>query len=456
MKRRYLDYLREWKFRSNRKPLILRGARQVGKTHLVRSFSESDFDNIIEINFDESPEKSELFQSSDMGKILEYIALDSDSPLIPGKTLLFLDEIQCVPEIIAKLRYFYEKCRSLHIIAAGSLLDFVLEDHTFSMPVGRVEYMFIGPMDFCEFLEAHSQVALLDFIRAWNVEEQVPLSIHKKLLDYQRIYVAIGGMPAAVREHINNDSFIQCEQEQAAIIQAYQDDFSKYQKRVHSARLKTVLEKLPHLVGNKLKYVDISRDERAKDLAESIRMLQMARVIYCIHHSSGNALPLRYEKKEKDFKPLFLDSGLMMRSLNMKLTDLLDQKLLLANHGALAEQFIGQQLLYKEIGYQEPELYYWNREQRGAVAEVDYLLQVGVSIVPIEVKAGTTGSLKSLHVFAQEKNSPLAVRFNIDQPTIHEVESNVIKGKHHRYKLLSLPLYMVSETARLCRSILGE
>lgn len=454
MKRKYLKFLTTWKDRSNRKPLILRGARQVGKTHLIRRFAKRHFQHFIEINFDETPGKSDLFKSSDLNKVVEFISLDTDTPVIPGKTLLFLDEIQRTPELLAKLRYFYEKLDTLHVIAAGSLLNFILEDHTFSMPVGRVEYLFIGPMDFYEFLEGCNQNRLVSFLKNWSPKEPIPQSIHEKFLEFQRLYMAVGGMPAAVREYIQNNSFGQVELEQSSIIQTYQDDFSKYRKKIHAGRLKMTLSKIPHLVGKKLKYVDISREERAKDMADTIRMLHMAGVIYLVHHSSGNALPIRFEKKEKVFKPLFLDTGLMMRSLNMKITSLLDEKSILANHGAIAEQFIGQQLLYRETGCQEPELFYWNREKKGAAAEVDYLFQIDSDIVPVEVKAGTTGSLKSLHVFAHLKKSVAALRFNLDYPSIHKIEAKVMKKDSHLFKLISLPLYMVLEAKRVYRGIM--
>jgi len=199
--------------------------------------------------------------------------------------------------------------------------------------------------------------------------------------------MAVGGMPSAVREYVKSNSFLQVEMEQSSIIQTGRDDFSKYGKKINAALLRTTLEKLPQLVGKKVKYVDISRNERAATIADSISMLQKARLICCIHHSAGNNLPLSAEKKEKDFKPLFL------------------------------------------------------------------LFQIGSMIVPVEVKAGVTGSMKSLHLFAQEKGSPLALRFNLDLPSFHSVEAKAMQDQPHSFNLLSLPLYMVSETERLCRSL---
>lgn len=438
-----------WKSRSNRKPLVMRGARQVGKSHLVQDFGQSYFENFIEINFDEAPEKSELFSSSDLERVLELISIDADQPIVAGKTLIFLDEIQRVPEVFAKLRYFYEKVPELHVIAAGSLLDFVLNDHSFSMPVGRIEYMFMGPMDFGEFMLAHGQERLLEFIRGFEINEIIPDSIHQKLLEWMRKYMALGGMPAAVREMALHQSALQAEQELTSIIQTYRDDFSKYKKRVPVQRLQMTLEKIPHLIGSKLKYVDISREERAKDLADTIHMLKMARLIHPIHHSSGNHLPLQMERKDKDFKPLFLDIGLVLRSLKMKMTHLLGDDMILANRGALAEQFVGQEWLSHQSNSEDGELFYWNRENRGSSAELDYLFEINGQIIPVEVKAGTTGSLKSLQIFATEKKSELALRFNLDRPSVCKVVNQTALKSKHEFRLLSLPLYMVSEASRL-------
>ncbi|MBF0198771.1 MAG: ATP-binding protein, partial [Planctomycetes bacterium] len=443
----------DWKNRTNRKPLVMRGARQVGKSHLVTDFGQRYFNNTIELNFDESPEKADLFQSSSLERVFELISIDAEQPKKKKKTLLFLDEIQRAPEVFAKLRYFYEKAPALHVIAAGSLLDFVLEEHSFSMPVGRIEYLFMGPMDFGEFMVAHGQDALLEYIRVYDVMENIPKSIHIKLLEWFRRYMAIGGMPAAVREVAENDSPLQAEQELTSIIQTYRDDFSKYKKRVSIQRLQMTMEKVPHLIGAKLKYVDICREERAKDLADTIRMLKMARVIHCAYHSSGNHLPLQAERKDNDYKPLFLDIGLVLRSLKMKMSNLLGEQMILANRGALAEQVVGQEWVSRHTSFEDPELFYWNREKKGSAAELDYLFEIEGQIIPVEVKAGTTGSLKSLQVFAAEKKSKVALRFNLDSPSVCKAKSHAITNSEHEFTLLSLPLYMVSEAPRLIKGL---
>jgi len=453
MKRHLYSYLLSWKTRSNRKPLIVRGARQVGKTYLIREFGKNTYDHFIEINFDETPKKADIFNLNDIDQILQYLAMDSGVTIVSGKTLIFLDEIQRVPWLFAKLRYFYEKRPDIHIIAAGSLLDFVLAEHEFSMPVGRVEYLFMGPMDFTEFLESIGEQAVRAFIQSWRPSVPIPLSVHEKLVELTRLYTAVGGMPAAVYQYSQSHTLQQVEMEQSSIVQTCRDDFSKYGKKIDAGLLRLTLEKIPQLIGNKLKYVEISRDKRASEVSASIKMLQMARLIYCVHHSAGNAPPLTAQKKEKDFKPLFLDVGLMMNSLNINITSLLQEGLITSNNGAVAEQFIGQHLLYAALPYKEPNLYYWNREKRNSAAEVDYLIQINSAVVPVEVKAGVTGSLKSLHTFAQEKSTPLALRFNLAPPSINMIKARTMKGQPVEFKLLSLPMYFVSEVERLYREI---
>ena len=453
MHRKQEKTLIEWKNRSNRKPLVIRGARQVGKTYLVREFAGREYQHYIEINFDETPGKRELFSYDDINKVIQYISLDSGIPVVPGKTLIFLDEIQRAPEIFAKLRYFYEKRNDIHIIAAGSLIDFILEAPTFSMPVGRIEYMYMGPMDFMEYLKEMGADNLYNFIRGYSPGDDLPLPIHEKILDLLRTYMSVGGMPASVREYIQSSSPRQCEMELNSILGTYRDDFSKYLGKADPETLRLVLDKAPGLIGRKVKYTEISREIPSGRLKVCLRQLEQARVLHRVHHSSGNAVPLRAEKKERVFKLLFVDSGLMMRSLGLNILSIHEKKILLANSGALAEQFIGQQWFNNYNSYEEPELFYWNREKSTASAEVDYLFQVDDAVIPVEVKAGTMGSLKSLHVFSAEKRSPLALRFNLARPEITKVTSRIPGKPVHPFSLISLPMYMISETRRIIRTL---
>ena len=449
MKRKQLEYLVKWKDRSNRKPLILCGARQVGKTFIIRDLASQHFDNLIELNLELNPEKADLFASKDMEEILRMLALDSNAQIKPGRTLLFIDEIQRAPKVIAFLRFFYELKPELHVIAAGSLLEFTLNDHDFSMPVGRVEYLFLGPFDFDEFLEALGEERFLSFLRSYQLGERIPASIHQSLLSLLKRYCIVGGMPSAVREFKIGDDYRLAHMEQQSILRTYQDDFAKYREKIHIRRLQMVFSRIPSLVGEKLKYVKIDRNERAKDLADCIHMLQMARVLYCVKHSSGNGVPLEAESNRKSYKLLFLDVGLMSAALGLNPVEIsLADDLLPLFNGAIAEQFAGQQLLYRREPYNLPELHYWRREKRGAAAEIDYLIAQGSRIVPIEIKAGKTGSLKSLHVFVAEKGSEMAVRFNMDQPSKASIRPSIPTENRTPYTLISLPLYMIGQTSR--------
>ena len=449
MYRKALNDLIEWKDRPSRKPLIIRGARQVGKTWLVRKFA-GQFTNLVEINFDKNPEKAQLFADRDISRCLQLLQIDCDAEIIPGKTLLFLDEIQGAPELLPLLRYFYEERADLHVIAAGSLLEFLLADHDFSMPVGRVEYLHLGPMDMEEFLLALGQERLTKFLKDYSLDDSIPESIHLSLFNFLKLFWIIGGMPAAVAWYGNSGKLAEAIREHAVILQTYEDDFSKYRKRIYPERLRKVFRRIPALIGNKLKYVRLDPEERSRELADSLHLLEMARVIYRVRHSAGNGVPLGAEANERDFKPLFLDTGLVSTSLGLSLPGLeVVDDLLMVNNGALAEQFVGQHLLYSGPSYEKPQLFYWNREQKSASAEVDYLITHEDRVVPVEVKAGTTGTLKSLQVFVAEKKSPVALRFNAMPPSCAWQETRVAGKDKVPFLLISLPLYLIGQTRRL-------
>ena len=450
MKRSHLEYLAEWKDRHNRKPLIIRGARQVGKTYLVREFAKQYFDKLVEVNLELNPEKADLFASRDVDEILQLLELDLGVRLEPGRTLLFIDEIQRAPELIALLRHFYESKPRLHVIAAGSLLEFALSDHDFSMPVGRVEYLFLGPMNFHEFLEALGAERFAAFLKNYKIDERIPVSIHQSLLSFLKRYCIIGGMPSAVREFREGEDYKLAHMEQLSILQTFKDDFAKYREKINIRRLQMVYGRIPSLVGEKLKYVNIDRSERAKDLADCIEMLQLARIIYCVKHSHGNGIPLEAETNRRSFKPVFLDVGLMSAALGVNPLEVrLADDLLPLFNGAIAEQFAGQHLLYRGAAYESPKLHYWRREKRGAAAEVDYLIAHSNRIIPIEIKAGKTGTLKSLHVFVSEKGSGVGVRFNMDLPSKCSLLPSVKAENRVPFTLISLPLYMIAETNRI-------
>ncbi len=447
-----LEYLKTWKSKPNRKPLVIRGARQVGKTYLVRLFAKEYFDQLVEINFERDPEIASLFTSKDPLKIVQLLELQYNIPIRPGVALLFLDEIQAVPEMLVSLRYFYEELPELHVIAAGSLLEFALEEPSFSMPVGRIEYLHLGPMQLEEFLLAAGKDKLVTFLNEFSLGDSMPEPLHSQLMDLLRIFLVTGGMPEAVAVYLNSNSWRQCESTKHSLIATFQDDFNKYGKRVRHQRLQLLFKKIPLLAGSKFKYVNVDRNERPGDLAKALNLLFHARVAYPVYHSSCSGIPLGATIRPRKFKVLFLDVGLMSTATGLNLLDYEKaEDVMRVNAGAICEQYIGQHLLFFQHPYFEPEVYYWIREKKNSSAEVDYVLSEGTLIVPIEVKAGKSGTLKSLHLFLCEKHRSFGVRFNSDIPSVLESQTALAGRLNIPYRLLSLPLYMVGQVRRLIR-----
>jgi predicted AAA+ superfamily ATPase len=453
MKRYFLKSLIDWKSRNSRKPLIVRGARQVGKSHVIREFGKKYFADCLELNFEKSPELKDFFISQTPQKTIQLLETLFGKKIHPSETLLFLDEIQAAPEILPKLRYFYEDMPEFPIICAGSLLDFILAQHDFSMPVGRIEYLHLGPLNFEEFLLALGETALLDYLENYKIEEAIPKPLHNKLIEHVKTFCLVGGMPESVKTYAASHSFSDCGLINQNILATYQDDFAKYGRKIDYALLRNTFRAVPNLIAEKTKYVKIDPHARAKDVAKSLDLLGMARICTKVFHSSSNGVPLRAQIDPKTFKLLFVDVGLVSAACGLNLLDYEKAgDVQLVNQGKISEQFIGQHLLYAGPPYQEPELFYWTREQRNAAAEVDYVISLGAKTIPIEVKSGKTGSLKSLHLFVFEKNATVGVRFNSEPPLLTKVKTS-LPEKNAEFSLISLPFYLVGQMPRLCSSL---
>ena len=453
LKRTEVKYLHEWSAQSPLKPIVIRGARQVGKSTLVREFARTAHFSLVELNFERNPELREAFAFRDPIRILSTLTLLTGQTIAAGTSLLFLDEIQAAPEALAALRYFHEEMPELHVAAAGSLMEFALADTRFSRPVGRVEYLHLGPMEFEDFLGAAGHPGLASHLRSFSPsdlsEDAISGPVHEKYVDLLRQYWVVGGLPEAVSAWAQSRDFMRVSRVHQSVVATYRDDFDKYSHGSLKGRIQTVFDRLPGMVGRKFKYVQVSRDHRAAELADALRHLCMARVASKVHHTSANGLPLAAEADERRFKCLYMDVGLMCAALHLNVLDLGKQDLTLVNGGAVAEQFVGQHLLYGGPRYETPVLYYWTREARNAAAEVDYLMAPGRQVVPVEIKAGTTGSLRSLHQFLKEKRRDFGLRFNADVPSLLRDSKGLPDGTRIDYHLLSLPLYMVGQARRL-------
>jgi len=462
LKRFSEGHIESWFKRKHRKPLVIRGARQVGKSTLVRNFAQNNNLTLHEINLERHPQLVDIFDKLDTAGILrelEHIGGKGKISTSGNNHLLFLDEIQAVPSAIKALRYFYEDFPGLPLIAAGSLLEFTLSDHSYSMPVGRIEYFYMGPMTFEEFLLAKNESFLLSAIRDYEFQQPFPLSAHQKLSKYQAEYLLVGGMPEAIQVYIETDDFEEVMNIHSSIIETYLDDFAKYARDADLLRLHRIFDYVPTSVGEKTKYSNIDPNEKARELRKAIGLLEKANVIFCVYHSKAPGVPLKVGKNDKVFKMFFLDVGLMNRICKVQHIPFEQlEKKEFVNQGKMAEQFIQQHLLRIERANEKPEIFYWLREGRAANAEIDFIIQLGGSMVPVEVKAGATGSLKSLHRFVYEKKLKFAIRFDMTPPSLMDVNYKLTadaKNSVVTFKLMSLPLYMVEQLPRLFRLFAG-
>jgi uncharacterized protein len=438
-----------WFQQADRKPLVLRGARQVGKTWIVRDFAKTTNLQLIEINFERDSRAQNLFEENDPKKVMLRMEAYFGSKIAPENVLLFLDEIQAAKGLLAKLRWFAEEMPQLAIIATGSLLDFVLQENDTSVPVGRIQYLYLEPLSFEEFLLAVGQEQLLNYISNYHLSEAIPDVLHNRLQQLLREYIFIGGLPAVVGDWVQNQSFMQISERQQNLITTYKEDFAKYARHSTHARLEEVFNNIPRLMGKKFKYSAINRDLPSIVIKHALNLLSKARICHQVFSCSGEGIPLGAGIKETVFKVIFIDVGLASAVLGIGASLLRVEGSRLANEGGIAEQLGGQLLRSTFLKFIDPQLFYWVREKAGSEAEIDYLLQHNAQIIPIEVKAGSTGTLRSLHNFMKQKKLTMAVRINADYPSIVPIKVRDSSYQEVNYQLLSLPFYLLGQIHRL-------
>ena len=372
MERSVESALKKWKKEKNRLPIILRGARQVGKSFLVEKLGKQLFDSMAIVNFELRPDLAKCFDNLDPVTICARLEILLGQSIIPEKTLLFLDEIQNCPQAITALRYFKEKLPTLHVIAAGSLLEFVLHEGKFSFPVGRVQFMYLRPLSFVEYLSAQNQHRLIDYLDNLEIAQPTDEAIHQLLLNYLRQYFLIGGMPAPVLSFVEEHSFLDCQRIMNGLLDTYRSDFGKYATKTQHKYLEIFFNKGPGLIGQHFKYSHVNPDLRSRELKVALEQLGWAGLMARIHATSGSGIPLSAHTKENKFKLLFLDLGLLNCANKIDLQSIWDTNLTHLNAGAQAEQFVGQELLAYSDFYSNTSLYYWERDKKGSMAEVDY------------------------------------------------------------------------------------
>lgn len=451
-----IQYLSQWLNKKRRIPLILRGARQVGKSTPVRLFAKSENLTWHEINLERHLFLDQIFKSLDMKIILRELEALIGNPLNVQDSCLFLDEIQATPHALQALRYFYEEYPDLPVIAAGSLLEFTLADHSFSMPVGRVEYFHLYPLTFREFL-AITKPSLLPYLDILSpVSDGIPLAEHQQFLQSLRDYFFIGGLPEAVQVFYEEESLLEVTAVHRSIVSTYQDDFSKYTRQNDLLLIQKIFNYIPKALGQKVKYTNISRDDRAAQVKKGISLLTKARICHQIKHSHCTGLPLAAESSDTIYKLIFMDIGQVNHicGCDWRTMSAFDDRQLV-NEGGIAEQFVGQHLIDISKGLTQPSLHYWLRKKKSSNAEVDYVVGSNGLVLPVEVKSGTSGSLKSLQQFVYSKNTKLVIRFDLNQPRLQQVNHTIKTAQGNQkvsFILLSLPLYGLQELERIVRN----
>lgn len=413
--RRFIDeQLANWKEKTDRKSLIVRGARQVGKTYSVRNLGKG-FKYFLEINFEMEKEIHQFFKTNlDPHAICINLSTYYNIPIRDGETLLFFDEIQACEEAISSLRFFYENRPNLHVVAAGSLLEFAIKDLT-SFGLGRIESLFMYPLSFDEFLLAQNLDTLYQLKNNANPDDALIPAFHEKLVVLLKQFLLTGGLPEVVKIFIKTSDLRKAQGILDQLITGLEDDFAKYKKLVPVSRIRDVFDSIVFQSGNKFNLSKASLSANHKQIKEAIQLLEMAGLVYKVHHSSADGLPLGAGINPKNFKIILFDHGIFQRILGLNLSNfLLANDFNAINKGHLAEQFVGMEIIKNSSTNVKHRLFYWQRDKRGSNAEVDYLLQIDAQTIPIEVKSGTQGKMQSLRLFMKEKKIPSGVRISLE------------------------------------------
>ena len=413
-KRHIDEQLLKWKDDPRHKPLLIRGARQVGKSTAVRELAKQ-FHYFVEINLEKQPDLLQLFpENIDVKKTCEKLSGSLGIPIVPNETLLFIDEIQVSKEAIMSLRYFKEDYPELHVIAAGSLLEFALEELS-SFGVGRIRSLYMYPFSFDEFLMAQGLELMVNYKKKATSTDPMTEKAHKVLVDQLRSFYLVGGMPAAVTEWMETHSYIEVSHVHTDIIQTYEDDFNKYKKRVSPVLLRQVLRSVALQIGSKFVYAIATRDVHSSVVRDALHLLTLAGLITPVKHTNGNGLPLGAEENDSYVKYLFFDLGVMQTMLDIPAAVILmASDLDFVNKGGTSEMFAGLEMQKYRDCFQKAEMHYWHNTTKGSNAEVDYLKAQNGKVLPIEVKANTQGGMQSLWIFMRKRHLHNAIRTSLE------------------------------------------
>ena len=449
LKRAIDTLLIEWKNSNNLKPLLLRGARQVGKSCAVEHLGKT-FDYFIEVNFEKRPEMKDVFaRIHNVHDLANNLSIIYNTPVEAGKTLLFLDEIQASTDAIKSLWAFKEDFPGLHVVAAGSLLEFALKDLP-SFGVGRIRSLFVYPFSFDEFLEAEGKSSWISAKKSSDSNNPLLEPLYNDLVQNFRTFLVVGGMPASVSAWVSTHDYRNCQTELDDIQLTYYDDFAKYSKKVDTTLLRNTLQSVILQTGSKFTYSKVEGGFRAETVKNALSLLRDAGLIKRVSHTSANGLPLGAECNNKFNKYIYLDSGLLLRILDLDLGGArqLTEMILsgaaadLVNKGGIAEMMLGWEIIKYNNPRTQHDLYYWENTSEGTLSEVDYIIARDMKILPIECKAGMSGKMKSLYIFMRQKHITEAVRCSLENFAM--LENHDKQDSDTIRKVNIIPLFAVS------------
>ena len=436
MYRYKIEELKKWKNSKDRKPLIIRGARQVGKTWLMKKFGENEYEKYAYINFDDNNRMEQLFSGDfDIERIIQGLKVESGVNIEKENTLIIFDEVQETPKALTALKYFYENAREYHIVAAGSLLGVAMHEGT-SFPVGKVEFLDLYPLNFLEFLKALKQEELVNLITTNNIELITVFA--DKIKTYLKLYIFIGGMPEVVKTYIDTEDFNEVRKKQEMLLNAYEQDFSKHAPNNIVPRIRQLWNNIPTQLAKENKkfiYGLVKEGARAREYEVALSWLIDCGLVYQINRVKDCKIPLSAYQDFTAFKLYLLDVGLLCALAKIdQLTILEGNKIFVEFKGALAEQYVLTEL---KSNINSP-VFYWSAEK--ATSEVDYIIQLGRYNIPIEVKLSENLQAKSLKFFVQKYNTKINVRTSM---TDYKKED----------WLLNIPLYLIGNIEQIIRKV---
>jgi hypothetical protein len=450
--RKIEDRLLDWKRQPDHKPLVLRGARQTGKTTLVRKFA-ANFEIFVELNLEKDRVRRIFSEVKDIKDVVQSIEGMTNQRIIPDRTLLFIDEIQNSVPAIRLLRFFHEEMPGLHVISAGSLLEVRMKTEGWSFPVGRVEFLYLYPASFDEFLRARDESVLLEKLLEMRAGQETPSPLHDRLNELILDYMIVGGMPEAVAQYVASGSFAAARNCHEAISSSFKEDFGKYSGGAEAERLKSIWDRVPFEVGSRINYARLAGEEGgSREVSKAFDILHEAMLVERISPTTRTSPPLALKPKSAP-KTQFLDIGLCSHALSLTRDQLRDKIVSSGFSGGLSEALAGQELIAGNFHRRGP-LFFWVRDEKSARAELDFLIQVGDRIMPVEVKSGSHGSLKSLHQFLYRSGTDFGIRIYGGPLMIENHSVSLPDGKRLNYRLLSVPFYLVFRLTDLVSALL--